>query len=108
MAAVRAVGVVGRVWFRFGRHSFQGAFFFDFFRFFPFFLLFFSLLPFPDALARFLPRFPFCFLDARRRNRGFRLRPASAGADRCGNRNAQRHEKRPLGADLLKLWRHGR
>ncbi len=131
MTAVRAVGVVGRVWFRFGRNSFQGAFFFDFFRFFPFssfalfpcfpflrfppfpcfpvflrFPPFFSLLPFLRALASFLPGFPFGFLDARRRDRGFRLRTAPASADRCGNSHAQRHEERPLGANLLKLRRH--
>ncbi len=81
MTAVRTVGVVGGGRFRFGRHSFQGAFFFDFFGFFlffgfvlfpcflflrfppfPCFPLFFPLLPFLGALASFLPGFPFGFL----------------------------------------------
>jgi len=133
MTAVRTVGVVRGGRFRFGRHCFQGAFFFDFFRFFLFFSfplfpcfpflrfppfpcfpaflsfpLFFSLLPFLGALASFLPGFPFCFLDGRRRDWCFRLRPAPARADSGSNRDAQRHEERPLGADLLKLRRHER
>ncbi len=131
MTAVRTVGVVRRGRFRFGRHSFQGAFFFDFFGFFLFFgfVLFpcfpflrfppfscfpaflrfplsFSLLPFLGALASFLPSFPFSFLDARRRDWCFRLRPTPAGADCGSNRDAQRHKKRPFGANLLELWRH--
>ena len=125
MTAVRTVGVVGGGRFRFGRHSFQGAFFFDFFGFFlffgfvlfpcflflrfppfPCFPLFFPLLPFLGALASFLPGFPFGFLGTRRRNGRFGLRPATARADSGSNRDAQRHEKGPLGADLLKLRRH--
>lgn len=135
MAAVRTVGVVGRGRFRFGRHSFQAAFcFFDCFDFFCFFLFFsfallprfsfvgfaafpcfplflrfpvlFPLLPFLGALASLLPGFPFRFLDARRRDWCLRLRPAPARADSGSNRDAQRHKKRPLRANLLELWRH--
>lgn len=95
---MRPVGIVRRGWGRFSGRCFElpfSFFFFDFFfhlAFFGFFFRFalYSRFPFLRlaTFLAFLSYFPFCFLDPRRRNRGFRRRPTSASADSGGNRNA--------------------